>query len=123
MTYIDNETAKPVVFFGYSSHAPEVGRSVKLHDVERHPRLGSFRGLDEWVNTSTVLDVRDEGRTIETLNTVYMKKERVMKSFPVLAYGYKGQCPRVRIGMEGPECEYHMSEAALPLDDNVEHKE
>ena len=98
MTYIDNETAKPVVFFGYSSHAPEVGRSVKLHDVERHPRLGSFRGLDERVNTSTVLDVRDEGRTIETLNTVYMK-------------------------MECPECEYPMSEAALPLDDNVEHKE
>lgn len=35
---------------------------------------------------------------------------------------YEGECPRVRIGMECPECEYPMSEAMVPLDPDVPHR-
>ena len=68
MSYIDNESAKPVVFYG-SSDFVEVDRRAILYDVKNHPRLGDCR----YVNTSRVLSVSDDG-TIETLNTIYKKE-------------------------------------------------
>lgn len=67
MSYIDNESAKPVVFYG-SSAAVEVDRRAMLFDVKNHPRLGDCN----YVSTSRVLSVSDDG-TIETLNTIYKR--------------------------------------------------
>ena len=68
MSYTDNETAKPVVFYGSSAFV-EVDRRATLFDVKNHPRLGDC----EYVSTSRVLSVSDDG-TIETLNTIYKKE-------------------------------------------------
>ena len=69
MSYIDNETAKPVVFPTGSSAFVEVDRRATLFDVKNHPRLGDCA----YVSTSKVLSVSDDG-TIETLNTIYKKE-------------------------------------------------
>lgn len=68
MSYIDNETAKPVVFYGSSAFV-EVDRRAILLDVKNHPRLGDCN----YVSTPKVLSVSDDG-TIETLNTIYKKE-------------------------------------------------
>ena len=70
---VHNESGKPVVVFGYESVSfpAKVGQRAYLLDVEDHPLLGNQR----YVSTSTVLDIRDDGRTIETRNTIYIKKE------------------------------------------------
>jgi len=39
--------------------------------VRNHPALGDVG----WVCTSKVVDVREGGRVIETLNTIYIRKE------------------------------------------------
>ena len=68
MSYIDNETAKPVVFYG-SYALVDVEHRAILFDVKKHPRLGDC----DWVTTSKVLSVSEDG-TIETLNTIYKKE-------------------------------------------------
>lgn len=70
MSYTDNETAKPVVFFKHRP-AAEVGYSATLIGVTGHPRLGDV----PLVYTSTVLRVSEDGNTIETRNTIYKKLE------------------------------------------------
>lgn len=76
MSYTDNETAKPVVFFRQAADLgpyknPVVGYSAELLWITGHPRLGN----PPRVYTSTVLEVRDDGKTIETRNTIYKKLE------------------------------------------------
>ena len=68
MSYIDNESAKPVVFYGSFVLAVEVDRRAMLFDVKNRPRLGDCN----YVSTSRVLSVSDDG-TIETLNTIYKR--------------------------------------------------
>lgn len=65
MSYIDNETGKPVVFYK-ESFMVEGGKRARLFDVINHPRLGDC----ESVITSTIVATSDDG-TIETLNTIY----------------------------------------------------
>ena len=61
---------KPIVFFTESTSAA-VGGSATLWGITGHPRLGDLASV--W--TSTVLDIRDEGNTVETRNTIYKKME------------------------------------------------
>ena len=62
---------KPEVKFA-SSGDVVVGRSCDLYGVKDHPRMGYQR----WgVITSPVIAVRDGGRTIETMNTIYVQEE------------------------------------------------
>ena len=68
---VDNESGKPVVRYSERLGSLKVGRVTTLAGIEGHPLLGDQR----LVRTSTVLDVRDDGNTIETLNTIYIKKE------------------------------------------------
>ena len=68
MSYIDNETAKPVVFYGSFAEVDVEQRAI-LFDVKKHPRLGDCN----WVTTSKILSVSEDG-TIETLNTIYKKE-------------------------------------------------
>ena len=68
MNYIDNETAKPVVFYK-ESLIVEGGKRARLFDVTKHPRLGDC----ESVITSNIVSTSDDG-TIETLNTIYNKE-------------------------------------------------
>ena len=68
---VHNESGKPVVLFTEVLAPPVIGRRAALGGIENHPRLGNL----DWVNTSGVLEVRDDGRTIETRNTIYIKKE------------------------------------------------
>ena len=67
----DNESLKTVVTYREWLGPLKVGYTTTLTDVEGHPRLGNQR----MVRTSTVEDIRDDGNTIETLNTTYIKKE------------------------------------------------
>ena len=62
--------AKPEVKFISASNVA-VGSSCDLFGVRGHHRLGDER----WVITSTVIDVRDDGKTIETMNTIYVQEE------------------------------------------------
>ena len=62
--------AKPEVKFISASNVA-VGSSCDLFGVRGHYRLGDER----WVITSTVIDVRDDGKTIETMNTIYVQEE------------------------------------------------
>ena len=62
--------AKPEVKFIGASNV-EVGSSCHLYGVKGHPRLG----YERWVITSPVIAVRDGGRTIETMNTIYVQEE------------------------------------------------
>lgn len=67
MSYIDNEKAKPIVFYQDGGRSAVVGQRADLYGIMGHPRLGDER----WVVTSTVVDIRDDGKTIETRNTIY----------------------------------------------------
>lgn len=58
---------KKVVEFHGFLFEPAVGRSASLTDVKDHPKLGDC----EWVRTSRVVEIRDNGKTIETRNTIY----------------------------------------------------
>ncbi|UFK09554.1 hypothetical protein [Xanthomonas phage DES1] len=49
----------------------EVGYGARLFGVKNHYRLGSA----DYVQTSPVLEIRDDGRTIETKNTIYVMEE------------------------------------------------
>ena len=62
--------AKPEVKFISASNVA-VGSSCDLYGVKDHPSL-EFVG---WVITSPVIAVRDGGRTIETMNTIYVQEE------------------------------------------------
>lgn len=70
MTYIDNEKAKPVVFFDRADNV-RIGSKALLWGITNHPLLGDREG----VQTSKVVDIRNDGKTIETLNTLYIKME------------------------------------------------
>ena len=63
--------AKPEVKFTSAEDPAVVGQQVYLYGVKDHPRLGYQR----WVITSPVIAVSDGGRTIETLNTIYVQEE------------------------------------------------
>jgi len=63
--------AKPEVKFTSAEDPAVVGQQVYLYGVKDHPRLGYQR----WVITSPVIDVRDDGKTIETMNTIYVQEE------------------------------------------------
>ena len=64
--------AKPEVKFTSAEDPVAVGQRVYLYGVKDHPRLGYQR----WgVITSPVIAVRDGGRTIETMNTIYVQEE------------------------------------------------
>ena len=63
--------AKPEVKFTSAEDPAVVGQEVYLYGVKDHPRLGYQR----WVITSPVIAVRDSGRTIETMNTIYVQEE------------------------------------------------
>lgn len=62
---------KTVVTFHGQLFNVKVGDCAMLTGVERHPKLGNCG----WVRTSTVVSVRNKGDTIETLNTVYMRRK------------------------------------------------
>lgn len=62
--------AKPEVKF-ISASFVAVGWSCHMYGVKDHPRLG----YQHWVITSPVIAVRDGGRTIETMNTIYVQEE------------------------------------------------
>ena len=62
--------AKPEVKFISASNVA-VGSSCDLYGVKDHPRLR----YQSWVITSPVIAVRDGGRTIETMNTIYVQEE------------------------------------------------
>ena len=62
--------AKPEVKFISASNVA-VGSSCDLYGVKDHHCLGYQR----WVITSPVIAVRDGGRTIETMNTIYVQEE------------------------------------------------
>lgn len=62
---------KPVVKFTSAREPVALGLSADLYGVKDHPRLG----YERWVITSTVIAVRDGGRTIETMNTIYVQEE------------------------------------------------
>lgn len=62
---------KPVVKFASAREPVVVGRQADLYGVKDHPRLG----YERWVITSPVIAVRDSGRTIETMNTIYVREE------------------------------------------------
>lgn len=66
-----NDTPKPIVFFTEARFPVELGQRADLMGVRNHPVLGDLG----WVSTSKVLDVREGGRVIETLNTIYIRKE------------------------------------------------
>lgn len=68
---VHNESGKPVVLFTEVLAPLVIGRRATLGGIENHPRLGN----PDWVSTSGVLEVRDDGNTIETRNTIYIKKE------------------------------------------------
>lgn len=61
--------AKKEVMFREVAWAPVVGDSVTLLGVRGHYRLGD----EPVVHTSYVVDVRDNGDTIETKNTIYKR--------------------------------------------------
>ena len=63
--------AKPEVKFTSAREPVAVGLSADLYGVKGHPRLG----YERWVITSPVIAVRDGGRTIETMNTIYVQEE------------------------------------------------
>ena len=63
--------AKPEVKFASAREPVVLGRQADLYGVKDHPRLGYQR----WVITSPVIAVRDGGRTIETMNTIYVQEE------------------------------------------------
>ena len=64
--------AKPEVKFTSAGDPVVVGQKVYLYGVKDHPRLGYQR----WgAITSPVIAVRDGGRTIETMNTIYVQEE------------------------------------------------
>ena len=63
--------AKKIVKFAAAWTKPVVGHSCILLGVEGHYRLGN----EPVVTTSYVVDIRDEGKTIETKNTVYQMIE------------------------------------------------
>ncbi len=66
-----NDTPKPIVFFTEERFPVELGQRADLMGVRNHPALGDVG----WVCTSKVVDVREGGRVIETLNTIYIRKE------------------------------------------------
>ena len=68
---VDSETGKPVVLFTEVLAPLVIGRRAELGGIENHPILGN----QDWVRTSGVLEVRNDGNTIETRNTIYIKKE------------------------------------------------
>lgn len=61
---------KPIVFFERAITA-ELDRRAQLSGVTNHPILGNL----DWVSTSKVIDIRNNGKTIETLNTIYKQLE------------------------------------------------
>ena len=63
--------AKPEVKFTRAGDPAAVGQQEHLYGVEDHPRLG----YPLWAITSPVIAVRDGGRTIETMNTIYVQEE------------------------------------------------
>ena len=63
--------AKPEVKFTSAGDPAVVGQQAHLYGVKDHPRLG-YQLL---VITSPVTAVRDRGRTIETMNTIYVQEE------------------------------------------------
>lgn len=63
--------AKKIVKFAAPLGNPVVGHSCILLGVEGHYRLGT----EPVVTTSYVIDIRDEGNTIETKNTIYQMIE------------------------------------------------
>jgi hypothetical protein len=62
-------SAKKEVHFREVLATPEVGRSAYLLGVTDHYRLGN----QLTVYTSYVIDIRDDGNTIETKNTIYKR--------------------------------------------------
>lgn len=64
-------SAKKVVKFASYATTPEVGRPAFLNGVKGHYRLGN----EETVQTSFVVDIGDEGRLIETKNTIYVMED------------------------------------------------
>ena len=63
--------AKPEVKFTSAREPVALGLSADLYGVKDHPRLG----YERWVITSPVIAVRDGGRTIETMNAIYVQEE------------------------------------------------
>ena len=62
---------KTVVTFHGQLYKVKVGDCAMLTGVEGHPKLGNCG----WVRTSTVVNMRNEGDTIETLNTIYKRRK------------------------------------------------
>lgn len=62
-------SAKKEAQFSEVLRTPEVGRTAYLLGVKGHYRLGD----QLTVFTSYVIDIRDDGNTIETKNTIYKK--------------------------------------------------
>lgn len=62
-------SAKKEVQFSEVLATPEVGKTAYLLGVRGHYRLGD----QMTVFTSYVIDIRDDGNTIETKNTIYKK--------------------------------------------------
>ena len=64
---------KKIVFFKEAIFPPEIGKRASLLGVKGHYALGDVPD-DNFVNTSFVVDIRNDGNTIETKNTIYKKE-------------------------------------------------
>lgn len=62
--------AKPEVKFHHADEV-EIGYSAILYGVRGHYYLGD----EPIVRTSRVVDIREDGRVIETMNTIYVQEE------------------------------------------------
>lgn len=62
-------TPKAIVFFQEQIVPARIGSRALLRGITGHPRLGDCDN----VYTTTVEDIRNNGETIETCNTIYRK--------------------------------------------------
>jgi hypothetical protein len=64
---------KPVVYYFEQLSPVVVGQRAQV-TAPSHPRLGRL-GLSEWLNTSPVVAVGEDGTTFETRNSMYVQRE------------------------------------------------
>lgn len=68
------EKVKPTVYY-FEQLAPVVVGQRAAVTAASHPRLGRM-GFGEWLNTSAVVSVGEDGTSFETQNTLYVQREK-----------------------------------------------
>jgi hypothetical protein len=67
---------KPVVYYTEQLAPVVVGQRAQVTAYE-HYRLGRVAAVGEYLNTSMVVAVGEDGTTFETLNTMYVLRDEV----------------------------------------------